>query len=312
MAMLCTASALPHAARGDAEAAGWALKNYGAVLIKTTGQVVSADEFKQLAVAAWQAAGHPSSTQEYNGPGSVNRAEIYEGVYDVNAGRTNTMPVPPHSEQSYLFLVPRFVAFSCWEQAKSGGHLELFDNAKIVQALPDFTAKLRAYNVTYQRVLGDRTKGNWSYATGHWQTKYGTSSFAEAQKKAAEDTILGGPAGSTLKPHLQDTALMEWTVPAVSDGYMLNAILDNQRSFNENDGLAPFHSQFGNGEEFSSKDLEALRRSTQEALTHQILMEPGDVVVLDNWRWAHGRQPYEGKRVHGSVISDRRPVHGIF
>ena len=30
------------------------------------------------------------------------------------------MLVPPHSEQSYLFLVPRSVAFTCWEQASLG------------------------------------------------------------------------------------------------------------------------------------------------------------------------------------------------
>ena len=75
----------------------------------------------------------------------------------------------------------------------------------LLEALPQFIAKLQAYNVTYQRVLGDLNKGNWTYATGHWQTKYGTSSFEEAQRKAAKDLISGGPAGARLKPHLEAT-----------------------------------------------------------------------------------------------------------
>ncbi|CAE7723814.1 unnamed protein product [Symbiodinium sp. CCMP2592] len=70
---------------GDAEAGGSVLKSYGAVRIKTTWQV--AWECKELAMAAWQAAGHPSSTEEFEGPGSVkNRAELFHGIYDVNAG----------------------------------------------------------------------------------------------------------------------------------------------------------------------------------------------------------------------------------
>ena len=76
----------------------------------------------------------------------------------------------------------------------------------LLEANPELTAKIQAYNVTYQRVLGDLNKGNWTYATGHWQTKYETSSFEEAQRKAAMDLVLGGPSGSSLKPHLEETS----------------------------------------------------------------------------------------------------------
>ena len=41
----------------DAAAAAFALKSYGAVLIKMTAQLAFADEFNEFAVAAWQAAG---------------------------------------------------------------------------------------------------------------------------------------------------------------------------------------------------------------------------------------------------------------
>ncbi|CAE7592934.1 unnamed protein product [Symbiodinium pilosum] len=264
---------------------------------------------------------------------------IKDAWTQVNAGRTNSMPVPPHSEQScpsrlathtcehaahdgigavdgtwmlrYLYLVPRFVAFTCFKPASEGGHLQLFDNGKIAEELPLLVQKLKQHEVLYQRLLGDNSTDKWHYATGHWQSKYETFDFESAQRKAAEDDILGGQAGSTLERYLEDTVRMEWTIPAVttidSKDYMLHAILDNQKKFNENSGLPPFHSMFGNREEFSDTELDALRSATQSSLSHEVLMSPGDVIVLDNWKWAHGRRPYVGHRVHGSVISDRRP-----
>ncbi|CAE7723944.1 unnamed protein product [Symbiodinium sp. CCMP2456] len=80
---------------------------------------------------------------------------------------------------------------------QSGAHLELFATGKIakvrrrfgeeslqdkymstqlhafglLEASPQLTPKIQAYNVTWQRVLGDLNKGNWMYATGHWRTK---------------------------------------------------------------------------------------------------------------------------------------------
>eukprot|EP00935_MAST-01C_sp_MAST-1C-sp1_P000799 g799.t1 len=45
-------------------------------------------------------------------------------------------------------------------------------------------------------------------------------------------------------------------------------------------GLLPYHSRWGDGSEFSSEEMAVF----------------WDLVVLDNFRWCHGRTPYEGKR----------------
>ena len=57
---------------------------FGAVLIKTNGSALFCDSFKELAVGVWQAEGHMSGTEEYNGPEPVQRAELFEGIYGVN------------------------------------------------------------------------------------------------------------------------------------------------------------------------------------------------------------------------------------
>eukprot|EP00435_Cladocopium_sp_Y103_P008742 s2066_g2.t1 len=39
----------------------------------------------------------------------------------------------------------------------------------------------------------------------------------------------------------------------------------------------------------------------------EVLLRSGQVIVIDNWRFAHGRLPYEGARNHAALISDRFP-----
>ncbi|CAE7218563.1 unnamed protein product [Symbiodinium pilosum] len=82
--------------------------------------------------------------------------------------------------------------------------------------------------------------------------------------------------------------------------------------FNEKLWIAAFSFYVRSHEEFSDAELDMdilriLRLATKNSLSSEVLMSPGDVIVLDNWKWAHGRRPYVGNRLHGSVISDRRP-----
>ena len=67
------------------------------------GQVVGADAFKELAVAAWQSAGHPSSTEEPLGSGfgrGVLKFEAAIHVATIIAAPNITAPLllkPPTS-----------------------------------------------------------------------------------------------------------------------------------------------------------------------------------------------------------------------
>lgn len=57
----------------------------------------------------------------------------------------------------------------------------------------------------------------------------------------------------------------------------------------------PFVTYFGNGEEIADeKALEISRvyRGAEVVFDWQ----SGDVMMLDNWRVAHGRKPFEGNR----------------
>ena len=81
-------------------------------------------------------------------------------------------------------------------------------------------------------------------------------------------------------------------------------------------GLAPdeqpFTSRWGSGEEFCDDDIVAMGELI-EAHSQVVDLKSGDLVILDNRRWGHGREPYDGGPreilVAMSTAVPRRTVH---
>ena len=55
----------------------------------------------------------------------------------------------------------------------------------------------------------------------------------------------------------------------------------------------PYTSRWGSGEEFRDEDIAGIGELIDE---HSQVVElgSGDLVILDNRRWGHGREPYDG------------------
>ena len=66
------------------------------------------------------------------------------------------------------------------------------------------------------------------------------------------------------------------------------------------------HTRWGSGEEFSAEELAAFR-AVVERHTEEVDLATGDLVVLDNFRWTHGRAPYEGDRRLLVCMSEAQP-----
>jgi hypothetical protein len=47
-----------------------------------------------------------------------------------------------------------------------------------------------------------------------------------------------------------------------------------------------------------------------EELSVDVCWSPGDVLVLDNMRWAHGRRPFEGERALFVAMAERSSAGG--
>lgn len=179
--------------------------------------------------------------------------------------------------------------------------------------------KFNRLGITYYRVMGDKLRSaNWSYPTGMWQDRFHTDDWLLAKKKASENLAYGG---AELREYEQGLVVMNWTVPAVTfvnsstevSRAVLQSILDNHRSRNyaaaadSSAATAALHSTWGDGSELVQEELQRLQEATTQSLEVEVLLRSGQVIVIDNWRFAHGRLPYEGARNHAALISDRFP-----
>ena len=61
-------------------------------------------------------------------------------------------------------------------------------------------------------------------------------------------------------------------------------------------GLLPLHARWGDGTELSRSEVAALAalHSSTTVDEVELELEAGDLVVVNNFRWCHGRTPYEG------------------
>jgi len=305
------ASALPVFDAASPEV-GAALRSQGVVLLR--GGATDAEGLRVSAIRAWNRAGFHHGLGDYNSGGTVVRPQLQDKVYDVAAGAPADRPVAVHCEKAYQARVPRFVAFGCFREADSGGELQLVDLVRLLGELaPGVLGKLRSVGVEYTRRLGDEvTSPDWAYATGFWQRRFGTADWAEAQRIAGQDSALGGAAGAWLERSSNGTVVLRWRAPALGiteDGQevLLSGILDNHNSSNYGEGQSPLHATYGDSSEFSPAEIEDLRKAHRAAEWASLKLKAGEAIVVDNFRFGHGRTAYTGERRHAQVMSKQVP-----
>jgi alpha-ketoglutarate-dependent taurine dioxygenase len=77
-------------------------------------------------------------------------------------------------------------------------------------------------------------------------------------------------------------------------------------SFFGRDGL-PRDARFGDGEEISASDFAAVRAAFDSAAV-DLRWQRGDVVIVDNMQFAHGRRAFSGeRRVLAALLNPHRP-----
>ena len=89
--------------------------------------------------------------------------------------------------------------------------------------------------------------------------------------------------------------LNEWTIDPEVREYLVDVYGE--------DGL-PFNTRFGNGDPIG-EDIVELLNEIYEANTVREPWQAGDLMLVDNIRTAHSREPYEGPRE--VLVGDGRP-----
>jgi alpha-ketoglutarate-dependent taurine dioxygenase len=226
------------------------------------------------------------------------RRRYAQGVYSTSKWPPN-QPMCMHHELSYAAEVASFMLFACLVAPTGGGATPMADAAIVLEALPaDLVARferdgwilIRNYNDEIGASLADAFGTDdraavESYCRANairfeWQESGGLRTW---QRRSA---VVSHPLTGRRCWFNQIAFLNEWTLDPELREYLVDVY--------GADGL-PFNTRFGNGDPLGA-DVVHVINETYEAHTVREQWQPGDLLVVDNVRAAHGREPFEGPR----------------
>jgi alpha-ketoglutarate-dependent taurine dioxygenase len=202
-----------------------------------------------------------------------------------------------HSEMSYMKAWPRLIAFHALEVADEGGETTVCDVDAVSEQLAPVIGRFAEQGVIYQRTYRPGVDIPWQKA---FQTDDRDRVAEIAGKVGMQVEWLG-------KDVLRTRHAAQGTV-AAEDGRPLwfnqthifhpaNLPDASRASLEKLFGAdqMPRSSYYGDGEIIEDEVVRRANTAFDETAIG-IAWQKGDVVVLDNMRYAHGRSPFKGNR----------------
>ncbi|HEX4100383.1 MAG TPA: TauD/TfdA family dioxygenase [Pseudonocardiaceae bacterium] len=228
----------------------------------------------------------------------ASRQTYSEGVYSSSKWPSN-QPMCMHHELSYRLEFPGLMLFACLRAPTDGGATAVADSPTVLNALPTELIErferegwllTRNYNdeigASFAEAFGTEDRGCVeSYCRGNaiefqWQPDGG---LRTRQRRSA---VVRHPVTGARCWFNQIAFLNEWTI----DPEVREFLVDVYGA----DGL-PFNTRFGNGDPIG-EDVVVLLNRIYEANTAREPWQAGDLMLVDNVRTAHSREPFEGPR----------------
>jgi alpha-ketoglutarate-dependent taurine dioxygenase len=203
--------------------------------------------------------------------------------------------VEPHSEQANSPFRPDAIWFCCETMSGEGGETLLWDGIEILRALSDSTRRMLASKELrfFQRYTVDR-----------WQQFLGSgSTLADATR------ALDGAPGASYHVGPNESIYLEYVCPPIvrtrfggHDAFVNSLLLEHRtlqsRFLAEDavaDGVAHELMSFSDGSPIGDELIEELR-VVAARVAEEIVWEPGDVAMIDNTRFLHGRNAFTDVR----------------
>ncbi|MGV9427035.1 TauD/TfdA family dioxygenase [Streptomyces sp. NPDC003656] len=241
------------------------------------------------------------------------REEFAPGVYSSTAWPAN-QPMCMHHELSYTLEPPGLMLFACLTAPEQGGATAVADAAEILRALPAGVTErferegwllTRSYNdeigATLEESFGTADRAAIErYCRDRaidftWQPD---GSLRTAQRRPA---VVRHPVTGERCWFNQIAFLNEWTLAPEVREYLVD-------EYGE-DGL-PFNTRFGDGSPIG-EDVVQVLNATYEEHTRPEPWQAGDLLLVDNIRTAHSREPFTGdRRVLVGMAEPRRVADG--
>ncbi|MFD8932039.1 TauD/TfdA family dioxygenase [Streptomyces mirabilis] len=226
------------------------------------------------------------------------RRTYSDGVYSSTKWPPN-QPMCMHHELSYTLEFPGLMMFACLSAPTDGGATAVADAPTVLDALPaELTERFEREGWLLTRSYNDEIGASVAEAFGT-EDRAAVESYCRANEIAFDWQPDGGlrtrQRRSAVVRHPvtgrrcwfnQIAFLNEWTMAPEVREYLMDVY--------GADGL-PFNTRFGNGDPIG-EDVVELLNSVYEAHTAREPWQAGDLMLVDNIRTAHSREPFEGPR----------------
>ncbi len=294
-------------AEANGDTAGWAAQysvalralvtQYGSLLVRGLGLRDAAN-----AEAVFRSLGSLMTETEAFAP----RRRYADGVYSSSTWPPN-QPMCMHHELSYSLKPPGLMLFGCLTAAASGGATPVVDSQAVLRALPAQLVQrfeqlgwllIRNYNddigASFAKAFGtDDRRAVESYCRANaikheWRPDGGLRTW---QRRNA---VVHHPRNGQRCWFNQIAFLNAWTLAPEVREYLVDVYGE--------DGL-PFNTCFGDGTPIGADVIQTINQ-VYEANTVRERWEAGDLLLVDNIRMAHGREPFEGSREIAVAMAD--------
>lgn len=267
------------------------LDTHGAVLLRGF-RVSGPSEFQQFVQAAIPA------TAAYI-EGATPRTQLQKGIYTSTEFPAD-QEIAPHNELSYVLQPPARITFCCLVAPKQGGQTQLVDVGRVhARVAPELIREFE-------------TRGGWLLRRnydGHFgptvHKAFGVESLEEIEAYCRHADIRlevgagGRLATEQVRPvvhrHPRTGAPVWFNHVAFWHPSSLCAAVRTR--FDEMFAVRdfPYSTWFGDGTPIADAQIASLRQAYSDEEV-KFDWRAGDVLLLDNWRVAHGRKPFSGER----------------
>src|SRR5438046_4151070 len=238
------------------------------------------------------------------------RRTYSSGVYPASKWPPN-QHMCMHHELSYALEFPSLMMFACLTAPTDRGATPVADSPSVLQALPGELVErferlgwllIRNYNndigASFAEAFGtDDRRAVESYCQANaiefeWQ-RDGALRTRQRRRAVVQHPLTGQRCWFN-----QIAFLNQWTIDPEVREYLVDLCGE--------DGL-PFNTRFGNGDPISAEVVQSIN-DVYEAHSAREPWQAGDLMLVDNVRTAHGREPFEGSREVLVAMADALPL----
>ncbi|MFI9323553.1 TauD/TfdA family dioxygenase [Kitasatospora aureofaciens] len=225
------------------------------------------------------------------------RTELGRGVYSSSEWPADE-PMCMHHELSYAEKVPGLLLFGCLVAPAGGGRTEVADSQRVLEALPSelvdrfrregwlLTRSYHEVGVPWTEAFGTEDRAQvdaYCAAAGLEHEWLPGGRLRTRQRRAA---VLRHPGTGRPVWFNQVAFLNERTLDPAIREYLVEVYGPS--------GL-PFNTAYGEGGELSDDTVETINAAYRDA-SAGLPWQAGDVLLVDNLRMAHSRDPFRGER----------------